>query len=55
MPLYQLYCSKCLELHEVQVKLKDFDKLNTPGQKPKCPVCNTELTRMMSPVTFKFK
>ena len=42
MPRYDMFCKKCKFLHEVQVKLADFDKI------VRCPKCKEhELERMI--------
>lgn len=47
MPTYEYFCATCQKVHEI------FKKLAEP--EPKCPECNTELTKLISKSSFQLK
>jgi putative FmdB family regulatory protein len=49
MPMYAMYCLKCMKMYEVMKKLADFDK------ETKCPHCSKPLQLEIKPVRFSFK
>lgn len=47
MPLYEYVCSNCKSKHELLVKFIDAEQ--------KCPNCEADMRRKISPSSFKLK
>lgn len=48
-PLYQYICDKCLYPYEIQMTLKDKDKVASGEEEVKCPECGEKLRELMCP------
>lgn len=48
MPLYQLWCDKCMEPYEVLMKLAELEEFEK-GEQILCPECKEPLRMLMCP------
>lgn len=49
MPIYQMWCEKCMEPYEVLMNLGELDEYDTGRLVIKCPVCGENMRKLICP------